>query len=189
VNALSGAVVHVVLMVVALIWAGTTGLSGVQLPEARTFIIVAAVLLVVLGAGWGLPPLRHAFKRKVRPRLLQSWRSVVALSRQPHKIALAFGGSSVVTFSYLVALHAFGAAPALSTVAVVYLAGSALASAAPTPSGLGATEAILAAGFIAAGIDQSVAVAGVLLFRAATFWLPIIPGWISFVVLQRTDRI
>jgi undecaprenyl-diphosphatase len=193
VNALSGVVVHVTLIAIAIVWAGTGNLSGVQLPNALSFGVVAAVLLVILAAGWALPPLRHTFKRKVRPRLRQSWLAVTALSRQPHKVALAFGGSVLVTFSYLAALtaalHAFGAAPAVSTIAVVFLAGSALASAAPTPSGLGATEAILAAGFIAAGVDQPVAVASVLLFRAATFWLPILPGWIAFVALQHTGRV
>ena len=29
----------------------------------------------------------------------------------------------------------------------------------------------------------------VFLFRLATFWLPILPGWLAFTWLQRTDRI
>jgi glycosyltransferase 2 family protein len=29
----------------------------------------------------------------------------------------------------------------------------------------------------------------VFLFRLITFWLPILPGWLAFTWLQRTDRI
>ena len=43
----------------------------------------------------------------------------------------------------------------------------------------------MVAGLVAASVDQSTALGAVLLFRLATFWLPIIPGWIAFVLLQR----
>ena len=58
-------------------------------------------------------------------------------------------------------------------------------SAAPTPGGIGAVEAALAAGLTAAGLDGSTAVQAALLFRAVTFWLPMVPGWLSFTYLQR----
>jgi hypothetical protein len=29
----------------------------------------------------------------------------------------------------------------------------------------------------------------VFVFRLATFWLPILPGWLAFTWLQRSDRI
>jgi glycosyltransferase 2 family protein len=29
----------------------------------------------------------------------------------------------------------------------------------------------------------------VFLFRLVTFWLPILPGWLAFTWLQRTDQI
>ena len=34
-------------------------------------------------------------------------------------------------------------------------------------------------------MDREIAVPAVFLFRIATFWLPIVPGWIMFVILQR----
>jgi uncharacterized protein (TIRG00374 family) len=70
-------------------------------------------------------------------------------------------------------------------VAVVYLAGSAIGNAAPTPGGLGAVEAALAAGLTAAGLAGDVAVSAVLLYRLATFWLPVAPGYMAFGWLQR----
>jgi undecaprenyl-diphosphatase len=65
--------------------------------------------------------------------------------------------------------------------------GAAVASVAPTPGGLGALEAALISGLVAAGLDSSVAVPAVFLFRLATYWLPILPGWICFEWLQRHD--
>jgi uncharacterized membrane protein YbhN (UPF0104 family) len=43
----------------------------------------------------------------------------------------------------------------------------------------------MAAGLTAIGVPASQAISGVLLFRMATFWLPIPVGWVCFQVLQR----
>ena len=63
---------------------------------------------------------------------------------------------------------------------MVYLAGATLGQAAPTPGGLGAVEAALAGGLTIAGLDSGIAVSAVLLFRLITFWIPTLPGYISF---------
>ena len=55
-----------------------------------------------------------------------------------------------------------------------------LAACAPTPGGLGAVEAALAAGLTAGGLDAGLAVSAVLLYRLVTFWLPTIPGYWAF---------
>lgn len=67
--------------------------------------------------------------------------------------------------------------------------GSAVATAAPTPGGLGALEAALIAGLVAAGMENTIAVPAVFLYRLATFWLPILPGWASFTYLRREEYI
>jgi undecaprenyl-diphosphatase len=61
-------------------------------------------------------------------------------------------------------------------VGVVFLAAQALGQAAPTPGGLGAVEAAMIAAMTTLGLDASVAVPTVFLYRIATFWLPILPG-------------
>ena len=53
------------------------------------------------------------------------------------------------------------------------------------PGGLGAVEAVLAGGLTAVGIPAAQAIPAVLIFRLATFWLPIPVGWVSYLVLQR----
>ncbi|HEX2822448.1 MAG TPA: flippase-like domain-containing protein [Streptosporangiaceae bacterium] len=87
--------------------------------------------------------------------------------------------------AFIAALRAVGAHPAILPAAVVYLAGNAVGSAAPTPGGLGAVEAVLAAGLTAIGVPAHEAIPAVLVFRLATFWLPIPAGWVSYLLLQR----
>jgi uncharacterized membrane protein YbhN (UPF0104 family) len=58
---------------------------------------------------------------------------------------------------------------------------------APTPGGLGALEAAVIAGLVAAGMDHTIAVPAVFLYRLATLWLPILPGWVAFSWLRRSD--
>jgi len=60
-------------------------------------------------------------------------------------------------------------------------------SAAPTPGGIGGVEAVLAAGLTAIGIPAHEAIPAVLLFRVATFWLPIPAGWVAYMLLRRRD--
>ena len=68
----------------------------------------------------------------------------------------------------------------VAAIAFVYLAGATIGQAAPTPGGLGAVEAALAAGLTAAGLPGGIAVSSVLLFRLITFWIPTIPGYAAF---------
>jgi undecaprenyl-diphosphatase len=97
----------------------------------------------------------------------------------------------MVTFFYLTTLYfsieAFGGGLPFATVGAVFLVGSAVAQAAPTPGGLGAMEAALIGGLVAAGLDNTVAVPAVFLYRLFTFWVPILPGWLSFQWLQRRE--
>ena len=111
----------------------------------------------------------------------------------PAKVVLLLGGSVLVTLSYVIAFNfsarAFDIDLRFASIGAVYLIGSAIATAAPTPGGLGAAEAALIGGLIAVGVNKDDAVPAVFLFRLATFWLPILPGYISFTWLRRTERL
>jgi len=119
----------------------------------------------------------------------RSFRSFLDVIRSPRNLVMLLSGSALVTIANLaafcVSVRAFGIDTPVATLGVVYLAGSALASAAPTPGGLGATEAALVAGLAVVDVSENQAIPAVLLFRLATFWVPILPGWISLTVLQR----
>jgi uncharacterized protein (TIRG00374 family) len=86
-------------------------------------------------------------------------------------------------------VHALGGAVPIVSIAVVYLTGSALGSAAPTPGGLGAVEVALSAGLTATGLGNGTALSAVLLFRLLTFWLPVPVGWVAFTYLQRKQAL
>jgi undecaprenyl-diphosphatase len=127
------------------------------------------------------------------PILQRAVHGMADVFKHPGKVAVLLLGSVTVTMSYLVGVYfatqAFGGGLPLATVGAVYLTGSAVATAAPTPGGLGAMEAALIAGLVAAGMENATAVPAVFLFRFATFWLPILPGWLSFMWLQRREYI
>ena len=94
-----------------------------------------------------------------------------------------------MTLAYIGALAAAVAAMhgdlSIAEVGAVYLGASLIAAAAPTPGGLGALEAAVVAGLTGIGMESGPAVAAVLSYRLVTYWLPILPGWISFHVLER----
>ena len=125
------------------------------------------------------------------PILARSISGLFAVVRRPTNIVLLLGGSVVVTSGYLVAMYfavqAFGGDLSFAQVGAIYLTGSAIASAAPTPGGIGALEAAVIAGLVAAGMPNDIAVPSVFLFRLGTFWLPILPGWGAFSWMQKAD--
>ena len=88
-----------------------------------------------------------------------------------------------------VAVSAFGAGPAFTSIALVYLVGAVVLTLAPTPGGIGAVEATLIAGLTSAGMSSTTDVAAVILFRLATFWLPLVPGWGAMLALQRSGSV
>lgn len=126
------------------------------------------------------------------PYLRQIWPRLLDAVSHPLRLAVGVGANLLLSAAYAVALIAalrsVGAHPAILAAVVVFLAGNAVGSATPTPGGLGGlggVEAVLAAGLTAIGIPAHQAIPTVLLFRMATFWLPILVGWISYQVLQR----
>jgi glycosyltransferase 2 family protein len=165
----------------------------VPLPDAKTTALVVGGLILISGLLMLLPIGRRLLTRYLVPALKAGISSVVTIARTPSKLFALFAGSAIVTVSYTVAmlasLAAFGADVSVVTAAVVYLAGAAVATAAPTPGGIGATEAALVAGYTTVGVDASTAFAAVLLFRLVTFWLPILPGWLALVRLQRSGKL
>lgn len=109
----------------------------------------------------------------------------------PVKLIEVLGGSAILTLLYTLALYfsllGFDVRISFGSVLLVFLAGSALASASPAPSGLGATEAALVAGLSTQRVEIGIAIAAVLAFRLFTFWLPIVPGFFAFQYLRNRE--
>ena len=186
-NGTVGFVVHVLALVPSAILLGHTGLPSVHLPSGWVLLVAAAVLSSLVGI-----VLETSFGRKhILLPTERTGRDLLAVARRPSKALQMFGGAILVLASYIVALGfaltAFHAHASWLDVTTVYLGGSAVASAAPTPGKVGAVEAALIAGFTGVGIASGPAVAGVLAFRLATFWLPIVPGYLAFHSLTKRD--
>ena len=188
-DTVAGVVGHLSLIGVFIVWAGRDAFGGLHVPDVRWFWLGALVAAMLVAIGFAVPYTRRIFTQRLLPVVRRAFDGVGEVVRRPAKLGLLVGGSIFTTVSYLLALYfcvvAFGGGVPLATVGAIYLVGSAVANAAPTPGGLGAMEAALIGGLVAAGLDNTVAVPAVFLFRLATFWLPILPGWLSFHWLQR----
>jgi undecaprenyl-diphosphatase len=190
VDRIAGGIVHLTLTGLFVGLAGTSGLSTFDLPSMRTVGLIVGGLLALVLAGVAVPWSRSLLTTRVLPSTRRSLAGVGEITRQPSKMIELFAGSTAITMGYMMALAvsvwAFGTSPAFTSIALVYLVGSAVAAIAPTPGGIGAVEATLIAGLTSSGMAGTTAVAAVILFRLATFWVPLLPGWGAFVMMQRS---
>ncbi|MFF4589858.1 lysylphosphatidylglycerol synthase domain-containing protein [Streptomyces sp. NPDC001388] len=163
-----------------------------SLSPSRTVIaglLTVAVLVLVVTS---VPFLRKFVSTRVRSLFAGVVPRMLDVLQRPQKLVTGIGGMLLLTFCFVMCLdasiRAFGTdstSISIASVAVVFLAGNALGSAAPTPGGVGAVEATLTVGLIAVGLPKEVAAPAVLLFRLLTLWLPVLPGWLAFNQLTR----
>jgi uncharacterized protein (TIRG00374 family) len=163
-----------------------------SLSPSRTVIaglLTVAVLVLVVTS---VPFLRKFVATRVRSLFAGVVPRMLDVLQRPQKLITGIGGMLLLTACFVMCLdasiRAFGdksTSISLASVAVVFLAGNALGSAAPTPGGVGAVEATLTVGLIAVGLPKEVAAPAVLLFRLLTLWLPVLPGWLAFNHLTR----
>ena len=158
-NTIAGLVGHITLVGIFLIWAGRDAFGSIELPDPKWFLVGIGVAAGLFLVGLAIPSVRSMMRRRLLPVISKAFDGVSTVLRRPGKVALLLGGSILVTFSYLTTLYfsiaAFGGGLAFATVGAVFLVGSAIAQAAPTPGGLGAVEAALIAGLVAAGLDNT----------------------------------
>ena len=183
-------VLHAVLLV---IFVAITGARNNSLrPPTWAYWVLAGLVLVALIV-LAVPRGRRLLRARLGPALGQVGPRLVAMVQRPSKLAEGIGGALLLSAGYILCLAAsvlaVGGHIALTSAAVVYLTGAALGSVVPTPGGLGAVEAALAAGLTATGMAAATAVSAVLLFRLLTFWLPVPVGWGAFNYLERRGAI
>ena len=167
-----------------------------SLSPSRTVIaglLTVAVLVLVVTS---VPFLRKFVVTRVRSLFAGVVPRMLDILQRPQKLITGIGGMLLLTACFVMCLdasiRAFGdesTSISLASVAVVFLAGNALGSAAPTPGGVGAVEATLTVGLIAVGLPKEVAAPAVLLFRLLTLWLPVLPGWLVFNHLTRKEAL
>jgi glycosyltransferase 2 family protein len=193
VNALAGALVHAALLVIFFSWAGRGLGKAFKLPSSSKLLVILAVVAAVIGIVMATRQGRRFAARKLLPSVRSSLASLRQVARSPARLALLIGGSALVTLAYVgglvASVEAFGGGASVAKIGAVYMAASLVAAASPTPGGVGAIEALLTAGLTGLGISPGAAVSAVLIYRLATYWLPVLPGWLCLRRLQRTDYV
>ncbi|MGW1376789.1 flippase-like domain-containing protein [Streptomyces sp. NPDC002446] len=166
-----------------------------QLTPSRTVIaglLTVAVLVLVVTA---VPVLRKFVVTRLRTLFAGVVPRMLDILQRPRKLVTGIGGMLLLTAANVMCLdasiRAFGGGDQLSyaSIAVAFLAGNALGSAAPTPGGVGAVEGAIITALTLAGLGGDIAFPAVLLFRLMTFWLPVLPGWLAFTYLTRKGEI
>ncbi len=182
---------HMILLVIFAALARSARTNSLRPPEWVWIALAALVAVALIVAA--IPAGRRLLRSRLAPALSQVIPRLLDIAQRPAKLAVGIGGALLLTAAYIFCLDAsvlaFGGSVALASVAVVYLTGSAIGSAVPTPGGVGAVEAALSAGLTAAGMPGAQAIGAVLLFRLATFWLPVPIGWAAMNYLQRRDAL
>ena len=174
-------------------------------PFSLTFVpAVVALVLLVLALAIALIPtdlqlrLRPSARRESRlARLVQQLATGPAAtsagvrdalehlrSRDPALLgAVLFWGFQIAVL--WAAFHAFGDAPPTAVLVQAFFLGM-LGNLLPMPGGVGSVEGGMIGAFAAFGVAGGLAVVAVLVYRAFTFWLPLLPGVVAYFRLRRT---
>ncbi|MEU8617128.1 flippase-like domain-containing protein [Streptomyces sp. NPDC048623] len=154
-------------------------------------LLTVAVLVLVVTA---IPFMRKFVSTRLRSLFAGVVPRMLDVLQRPMKLATGIGGMLLLTGAFVFCLDASirafghgGATISYASVAVVFLAGNAIGSAAPTPGGVGAVEGALTFGLVAVGLPFEVATPAVLLYRLLTLWLPVLPGWLCFNWLTKRE--
>ena len=156
------------------------GAHGVPHPPAvpvLELVAIAAVAAAVAGI-WVIyrwsNPAGH-----IRNWIASMIRQLVLLARDRPRAAGVLAGTAAASLATVLAFWA--AVNAISEIAflpaaTIYFIGTAISNIAPSPAGVGVPEAALTAGLTMSGIPMPQALAGVLVFRLISFWLPTFVG-------------
>jgi uncharacterized membrane protein YbhN (UPF0104 family) len=179
-----------------------------QLQLGLAISLFLAVVIVGLGVtvltlprllaaiGFGVGGLVHTVRRSVT-----ATGTALALSRQRARVAAAFRGNwwrSVMAASanrmldyaaLVAAVVAVGGQARPSMVLLAYVVAAALAMVPITPGGLGFVETGLTGTLVLAGVAADAAVVATLLYRLASFWMPIPMGALAWAVWTTHRRI
>ena len=157
---------QVIMHIVLLIFFSTAAGAGTDLshfvPKSTMLYLIAGVALGIIGIALLVPNLRRWLSTAVTPKLKEIVIDIIEVAREPRRMALIVLGCTGTTLGAALALwtsvEAFGGNATFVTVTVVTMVGGTLASAAPTPGGVGAVEAALIGGLAAFGLPAAVSV-------------------------------
>jgi uncharacterized protein (TIRG00374 family) len=116
-------------------------------------------------------------RQKMTDYLVKFISSIREVTTAPRDLTLASAVSLLVTLSYIICLYAairaFNIHIGLTGTVFVYASAVIARSAIPTPGGLGPLEIAMVTTLVGLGVPKYDAFSAVILYRLATFWLPI----------------
>ena len=168
--------------------AGTV--AAVRRPSLRAALERPAGWL--LGRGSQLVRRRAANPAADPAATIRAWTQRLASLRLPLSGWLTATGLALANWLadaavLAVSIRATGATVPWHDLLLVYGSGVAAQSLNITPGGLGVAEGSLSLALVATGLDASRAVAAVLLYRLASFWLVAFAGWLVVFWLRRSE--
>jgi uncharacterized protein (TIRG00374 family) len=160
-----------------------------ELPIKEILVVVSALILICSGLS--------LFIKRVQKRLIDFighlFGVFLEMSKNPRRMILAVIASMGITASYVAVLWAacksVGIDLSILDIFIAFVAGNAALTLSPTPGGIGAVEAALTSVIISASVEPSTALAAVILYRLVSYWMPILPGYISFRFVLRKQYI
>ncbi|MEU5878686.1 phosphatase PAP2 family protein [Spirillospora sp. NPDC047279] len=184
---LTGTVVHLVALALALVAAGLQGPVATQAPAWTPLVLVWASTLAALGAGsaWHrraeiLAPMRAAL------------RTLPELRHRPGRAAMLVVGNAGVTscsvLAFLSVAYTFGTPSSPAVLATTYLLITPLRLLGPLAGGVGVVEPVLVLALVMLGTGPAEAVVTVIAFRLLSYWLPILPGALALYHFRRGRR-
>ncbi len=168
------------------------GLETPSGPPLRALLAVVAIGIAAVAVVALVRRLRNAIVERVR-RWWPDVKATLQSLRAGNKLGLLLGGSLATEVLFAVALgvfaNAFGYDISLTDLLLINISVSLLATFVPVPGGIGVTEFGLTVGLTAAGMPDEAALAAVVLYRLATFYLPPLWGFFAMRWLQRNAHL
>jgi glycosyltransferase 2 family protein len=169
-----GFVMFIVPLSLFLLLAGQNLSELINIQIKPGYIITA---LVVLSGLVTVLLLSKKLKTLIFKKATAFIRSIRTLYSPTRELAYASGASFLVTVAYILCLYSalmvFGVDIGFEAIIFVYASAVIVKTTVPTPGGLGPLEAAMIGIFIGLGVSKADAVSSVILYRLATFWVPI----------------
>ncbi len=152
----------------------------IGLPD-RKYLIGGAVICILLLI---FIIVQRSFQKRIFDTVGHLLGVLLTIIRHPKRLVSSVILSMGITASYMLILYAatrsIGLSVPLVDLFLAFVAGNTALTVSPTPGGLGAVEAATIAVLISSGTEPGLALAGVVIFRLLSYWLPIIPGYLAF---------
>ena len=156
-SAASG-VMQVVLVLLFVLAAGSSPGGAIQLPDISIVAVVVVFAALFIGLVTVIPSARRFAARWLKIGWARLGGEFKGLAGRPDKLALLFGGAGLAKLltitCFVASCRAVGITVGFADLGMLYLIGSTVGSAVPTPGGVGGVEAALIAVLTGAGVDE-----------------------------------